>query len=141
MTPGPGIKPTTHWWEASAFTTVLFQPSQRILHAQSQRLARALQCNFAIHPLRKILLVSAKIYTSICCIWNQLCIQFFFQFETGVHRVQRVPLTETMGRVHTSTMTVAVLPQPTEVRDILYIFITSGEISIVRLLVFFHDYS
>ena len=24
MTPGPGIKPTTHWWEASAFTTVLF---------------------------------------------------------------------------------------------------------------------
>lgn len=37
------------------------------------------------------------------------------KFETGVHRVQRVPLTEAMGRVHTSTMTVAVLPQPTEV--------------------------
>ncbi|XP_078358169.1 peptide chain release factor 1-like [Oculina patagonica] len=37
------------------------------------------------------------------------------KFETGVHRVQRVPLTETMGRVHTSTMTVAVLPQPEEV--------------------------
>ena len=41
---------------------------------------------------------------------------FFFQFETGVHRVQRVPLTETMGRIHTSTMTVAVLAQPEEVR-------------------------
>lgn len=37
------------------------------------------------------------------------------KFETGVHRVQRVPLTETMGRIHTSTMTVAVLAQPEEV--------------------------
>lgn len=37
------------------------------------------------------------------------------KFETGVHRVQRIPLTETMGRIHTSTMTVAVLPQPEEV--------------------------
>ncbi len=33
-----------------------------------------------------------------------------FRFETGVHRVQRVPATEKMGRVHTSTATVAVLP-------------------------------
>src|SRR3989344_1308982 len=32
------------------------------------------------------------------------------RFETGVHRVQRVPATEKMGRVHTSTATVAVLP-------------------------------
>jgi len=32
------------------------------------------------------------------------------KFETGVHRVQRVPATEKMGRVHTSTATVAVLP-------------------------------
>lgn len=37
------------------------------------------------------------------------------KFETGVHRVQRIPLTETMGRIHTSTMTVAVLAQPEEV--------------------------
>eukprot|EP01117_Protostelium_nocturnum_P013959 TRINITY_DN5263_c0_g1_i3.p1 TRINITY_DN5263_c0_g1~~TRINITY_DN5263_c0_g1_i3.p1 ORF type:complete len:313 (+),score=105.13 TRINITY_DN5263_c0_g1_i3:151-1089(+) len=36
--------------------------------------------------------------------------------ETGVHRVQRVPTTETMGRTHTSTMTVAVLPVAQEVR-------------------------
>lgn len=34
-----------------------------------------------------------------------------FKFESGVHRVQRVPVTETSGRVHTSTATVAVLPQ------------------------------
>ena len=37
------------------------------------------------------------------------------KFERGVHRVQRVPATEKMGRVHTSTVTVAVLPQAEEV--------------------------
>uniref|UniRef100_A0A1A7WWJ8 Peptide chain release factor 1-like, mitochondrial n=2 Tax=Iconisemion striatum TaxID=60296 RepID=A0A1A7WWJ8_9TELE len=37
------------------------------------------------------------------------------KFEAGVHRVQRVPKTERQGRMHTSTMTVAVLPQPTEI--------------------------
>ena len=33
------------------------------------------------------------------------------KFESGVHRVQRVPETESQGRIHTSTATVAVLPQ------------------------------
>jgi peptide chain release factor 1 len=37
------------------------------------------------------------------------------KFESGVHRVQRVPDTETQGRVHTSAATVAVLPEPEEV--------------------------
>ena len=37
------------------------------------------------------------------------------KFESGVHRVQRVPATETQGRVHTSTVTVAVLPEVDEV--------------------------
>ncbi|XP_062042934.1 peptide chain release factor 1-like, mitochondrial isoform X2 [Lepus europaeus] len=37
------------------------------------------------------------------------------KFEGGVHRVQRVPKTERQGRIHTSTMTVAILPQPTEI--------------------------
>lgn len=37
------------------------------------------------------------------------------KFESGVHRVQRVPKTETQGRVHTSTVTVAVLPEVEEV--------------------------
>lgn len=36
------------------------------------------------------------------------------KYESGVHRVQRVPETEKMGRVHTSTMTVAVLPEAEE---------------------------
>ncbi|PZW44716.1 peptide chain release factor 1 (bRF-1) [Humitalea rosea] len=37
------------------------------------------------------------------------------KFESGVHRVQRVPSTETQGRIHTSTVTVAVLPEAEEV--------------------------
>ncbi|WDE96709.1 peptide chain release factor 1 [Lentisphaera profundi] len=36
-------------------------------------------------------------------------------FESGVHRVQRIPRTETQGRIHTSTVTVAVLPEAEEV--------------------------
>jgi len=39
----------------------------------------------------------------------------FLKFESGVHRVQRVPETETQGRVHTSAATVAVLPEAEEV--------------------------
>lgn len=35
----------------------------------------------------------------------------FLKFEAGVHRVQRVPVTESQGRIHTSTVTVAVLPE------------------------------
>lgn len=38
-----------------------------------------------------------------------------FKFESGVHRVQRVPETESGGRIHTSTVTVAVLPEAEEI--------------------------
>jgi peptide chain release factor 1 len=41
------------------------------------------------------------------------------KFESGVHRVQRVPATETQGRIHTSAATVAVLPQAEEVDLVL----------------------
>jgi hypothetical protein len=44
------------------------------------------------------------------------------KFESGVHRVQRVPVTESGGRIHTSAATVAVLPEPTEV-DVLLEFV------------------
>ena len=37
------------------------------------------------------------------------------KFESGVHRVQRVPETESSGRIHTSTATVAVLPEPEDI--------------------------
>lgn len=39
-----------------------------------------------------------------------------FKFESGVHRVQRVPVTESSGRIHTSTATVAVLPEAKDVK-------------------------
>lgn len=42
-------------------------------------------------------------------VWSEMA------FEAGVHSVKRVPATETQGRIHTSTATVAVLPEPEEV--------------------------
>lgn len=41
----------------------------------------------------------------------------YLQFETGVHRVQRIPLTESKGRVHTSTASVLVLPMSEKVTE------------------------
>ncbi len=43
------------------------------------------------------------------------CAYSRYKYESGVHRVQRVPETETQGRIHTSTVTVAVLPEAEEV--------------------------
>ena len=40
------------------------------------------------------------------------------KFESGAHRVQRVPTTESQGRIHTSACTVAVLPEPDDVEEI-----------------------
>ena len=41
------------------------------------------------------------------------------KFESGAHRVQRVPLTEAQGRIHTSTCTVAILPEVEEIDEII----------------------
>jgi peptide chain release factor 1 len=41
------------------------------------------------------------------------------KFESGTHRVQRVPETESQGRIHTSACTIAVLPEPEEMEDIV----------------------
>ena len=49
-----------------------------------------------------------------------------FRYESGVHRVQRVPKTETQGRIHTSAITVAVLPQVEE-KDVK---LNAGELKI-----------
>jgi peptide chain release factor 1 len=46
---------------------------------------------------------------------NGIDIYSYLKYESGVHRVQRVPTTETQGRVHTSAATVAVLPEAEEV--------------------------
>ncbi|XP_064477353.1 peptide chain release factor 1-like, mitochondrial [Ornithodoros turicata] len=42
-----------------------------------------------------------------------------FKFESGVHRVQRIPQTERSGRIHTSTMAAAVLPMPSDVQIVI----------------------
>jgi peptide chain release factor 1 len=41
-----------------------------------------------------------------------------FKFESGVHRVQRVPDTEAQGRIHTSTCTIAILPEVDEIEEV-----------------------
>jgi peptide chain release factor 1 len=48
------------------------------------------------------------------------------KYESGVHRVQRVPVTESSGRIHTSTATVAVLPEAEEVD----VFVDPGDLRI-----------
>ncbi len=54
-------------------------------------------------------------YKEIVCTINGYGAYSQLKFESGVHRVQRVPATEALGRVHTSTVTVAVLPEVKEV--------------------------
>lgn len=54
-------------------------------------------------------------YKEIICMISGEGAYSRFKYEKGVHRVQRVPETEAMGRVHTSTVTVAVLPEAEEV--------------------------
>lgn len=49
------------------------------------------------------------------------------KFESGVHRVQRVPETESSGRIHTSTATVAIMPEVDEVKDVV---INPGDLKI-----------
>lgn len=49
------------------------------------------------------------------------------KFESGVHRVQRVPTTEASGRIHTSTITVAILP---EIDDVTQVDIKTGDLKI-----------
>jgi peptide chain release factor 1 len=54
-------------------------------------------------------------YKEIIAMVNGAAVYSKLRFEGGVHRVQRVPATETQGRIHTSTATVAVLPEAEEV--------------------------
>jgi peptide chain release factor 1 len=54
-------------------------------------------------------------YKEVTASVNGAAVYSKLRFEGGVHRVQRVPATETQGRIHTSTATVAVLPEAEEV--------------------------
>jgi peptide chain release factor 1 len=54
-------------------------------------------------------------FKEVCALITGEKVYSRLKFESGVHRVQRVPKTETQGRIHTSTVTVAVLPEAEEV--------------------------
>ncbi len=51
-------------------------------------------------------------FKEIICLISAKDAYSHLKYESGVHRVQRVPLTETQGRIHTSAATVAILPEP-----------------------------
>ncbi|MEM6513318.1 MAG: peptide chain release factor 1 [Pseudomonadota bacterium] len=57
-------------------------------------------------------------YKEIICRVTGSGIYARLKFESGAHRVQRVPATESQGRIHTSACTVAVLPEPDEIEEI-----------------------
>lgn len=90
--------------EASLFTAELFRMYQRYAERHGWKTEI-----LSLHPTEKggikevIALIKGKgAYSRL-------------KFESGVHRVQRVPETESSGRIHTSTVTVAVLPEAEEV--------------------------
>ena len=67
------------------------------------------------------------------------------KYESGVHRVQRIPVTESGGRIHTSTATVAIMPEAEEVdveidmNDCKFdVFRASGNLHIFQQELLFH---
>ena len=90
--------------EAAIFAGDLFRMYQRFAESQNW--------NLTVLDLTE---GSAGGYKEIVSSISGEDVYAFMKFESGVHRVQRVPATETQGRVHTSAATVAVLP---EVEDV-----------------------
>ncbi|HEY2516896.1 MAG TPA: peptide chain release factor 1 [Polyangiaceae bacterium] len=90
--------------EAALFAADLYRMYGRFAETQGWRIEVLSSSESATGGYKEvILLVSGK------DVYSQL------RFEGGVHRVQRVPATETQGRIHTSTATVAVLPEADDV--------------------------
>ena len=76
--------------------------------------------NYAEHQHWKVEMVSVSEngiggFKEVVCMITGKGAYSKLKYESGVHRVQRVPETETQGRIHTSTATVAVMPQAEEV--------------------------
>jgi len=90
--------------EAALFATDLFKMYQKYAESQNWKVELISLHKTELGGIREISfsVVGKNVYKS-------------FKFESGVHRVQRVPTTESGGRIHTSTITVAVLPEPEEV--------------------------
>jgi peptide chain release factor 1 len=90
--------------EASLFAAEMFRLYTRYAETQKWRVEVTSSSESAVGGLKEVLaLISGhKVYSRL-------------KYESGVHRVQRVPATEQQGRVHTSAVTVAVLPEADEV--------------------------
>ncbi len=58
---------------------------------------------------------SSSGFKEVVCSLTGDTVYAMLKYESGVHRVQRVPATENQGRIHTSTATVAILPEPDEI--------------------------
>ncbi|NKB72094.1 MAG: peptide chain release factor 1 [Candidatus Latescibacteria bacterium] len=72
------------------------------------------RCNWKLEPLASSLNPSGGFKETVFMISGQEVFSKL-KFESGVHRVQRVPKTETSGRIHTSAATVAVLPEADDI--------------------------
>ena len=90
--------------EAALFAADLFRMYARFAEKMRWRIEIMSQSEAQGGGLKEIvaMVIGDKVYSQL-------------RFEGGVHRVQRVPATETQGRIHTSTATVAVLPEADEV--------------------------
>jgi len=90
--------------EASLFAGEVFRMYTRYAEEQGWRVEITSLSESSVGGLNEVIaLISGKrVYSRL-------------KYESGVHRVQRVPATETQGRVHTSTITVVVMPEADEV--------------------------
>ena len=90
--------------EATLFAAEIFRMYSRYAESQRWRVEITSMSESSVGGLKEVIaLVSGdRVYSKL-------------KYESGVHRVQRVPVTEQQGRVHTSAITVAVLPEADEV--------------------------
>ncbi|HWB83687.1 MAG TPA: peptide chain release factor 1 [Bryobacteraceae bacterium] len=90
--------------EATLFAAEIFRMYSRYAETQGWKIEITSSSESSVGGLKEVIaLVSGnKVYSKL-------------KYESGVHRVQRVPVTEQQGRVHTSAITVAVLPEADEV--------------------------
>ena len=90
--------------EATLFAAEIFRMYSRYAETQRWRIEVTSASESAVGGLKEVIaLVSGdRVFSKL-------------KYESGVHRVQRVPVTEQQGRVHTSAITVAVLPEADEV--------------------------
>ena len=98
------IRAGTGGLEASLFASDLFKMYEKISHKKKWTLEIISISKSDAGGLKEVIaaIKGKNIYSSL-------------KYESGVHRVQRVPDTETQGRIHTSAATVAVLPEAEEV--------------------------